>query len=45
MSGVGQGYSRPEDLNNAFSSEASWERPPAAAQGARRPTERAYGAI
>ncbi|CAL0313292.1 unnamed protein product [Lupinus luteus] len=49
ISGAGQGYSRPEDQNSAFASEASWERPPASssqgAAAAGRPAERKYGAI
>ncbi|PNX58010.1 hypothetical protein L195_g050693, partial [Trifolium pratense] len=45
MSGVGQGYSRPEDPY--ASGEASWERPPgpSQSQAAWRPVERKYGAI
>ncbi|XP_054808869.1 uncharacterized protein LOC129310985 isoform X1 [Prosopis cineraria] len=45
VSQAGQGYSRPEDQNSAFASEASWERPPGSSQGAWRPTERKYGSI
>ncbi|KAH7519983.1 hypothetical protein FEM48_Zijuj08G0095300 [Ziziphus jujuba var. spinosa] len=45
VSGAGQSYVRAEDLNNAFASETSWERPSVSAQGTRRPTERKYGAI
>ncbi|KAK7262896.1 hypothetical protein RJT34_30477 [Clitoria ternatea] len=49
VSGAVQGgYSRPEDINSAFASETSWERPPGGpdpSQGARRPTERNYGSI
>jgi hypothetical protein len=45
VSGVGQGYSRPEDPY--ASGEASWERPPgpSQSQAAWRPAERKYGAI
>ncbi|XVF62113.1 hypothetical protein PTKIN_Ptkin08bG0191100 [Pterospermum kingtungense] len=45
--GAGQGYSRADDLNNAFaSSEVSWERPPTtAAQGTWTPSERKYGSM
>ncbi|KAM7251273.1 hypothetical protein ACFE04_023156 [Oxalis oulophora] len=50
VGGSGPSYSRPEEVNNAFSpNEVSWERPPAQAQvptqGAWRPNERKYGAI
>ncbi|PRQ47505.1 hypothetical protein RchiOBHm_Chr2g0100411 [Rosa chinensis] len=46
VSGAGQSYSRAEDLNSSFASEASWEHPPASYQGTQRPaTERKYGAI
>ncbi|KAI4327655.1 hypothetical protein L6164_020091 [Bauhinia variegata] len=45
VSGAGQGYSRPEDLNSGVASEASWERPPGSVQGPRRSTERKYGSI
>ncbi|XP_022775350.1 uncharacterized protein LOC111317210 isoform X3 [Durio zibethinus] len=46
VSGRGQSYSRAEDLNTAFASEVSWERPPtAAAQGTWTPSERKYGSI
>lgn len=46
VSGAGQSYSRAEDLNSAFASEASWERPPASNQGTSRPqTSGKYGAI
>ncbi|KAI9164700.1 hypothetical protein LWI28_000448 [Acer negundo] len=41
----GQGYSRPEDLNGAFTNEASWERPSVPPQGIGKPNERKYGAI
>ncbi|XP_062102470.1 uncharacterized protein LOC133812689 isoform X1 [Humulus lupulus] len=48
--GIGRGYTRTEDLNSAYASEASWERPPASAsasaqEGTRRQSERKYGAI
>ncbi|KAL2333740.1 hypothetical protein Fmac_014953 [Flemingia macrophylla] len=45
VSGGGQGYSRPEDINSAVASEASWERPPGPSQGTWKPTERTYGSI
>ncbi|TXG59724.1 hypothetical protein EZV62_014297 [Acer yangbiense] len=41
----GQGYSRPEDLNSAFTNEASWERPSVPPQGIGKSNERKYGAI
>ncbi|XP_010526775.1 PREDICTED: uncharacterized protein LOC104804245 [Tarenaya hassleriana] len=45
-SSSGQNYSRPEDINNAFANEVSWERPPAShTQPTRRTNERTYGAI
>ncbi|CAL5326413.1 unnamed protein product [Camellia sinensis] len=43
--GGGHGYSRPEDLNNSFVNQASWEHPPASAQGTSRTSERTYGSI
>ncbi|GMN29313.1 hypothetical protein TIFTF001_002385 [Ficus carica] len=45
VSRAGQGYTRAEDINSAFASEASWERPPVSAQGTRKQSERKYGAI
>ncbi|ESW28080.1 hypothetical protein PHAVU_003G257300 [Phaseolus vulgaris] len=45
VSGVGHSYSRPEEVNSAFGSEASWERSPGPSQGAWKPSERKYGAI
>lgn len=45
MSGAGQSYVRADDLNSAYASEASWERPSVSAQGTRRQSERKYGAI
>ncbi|XVE87352.1 hypothetical protein DITRI_Ditri18aG0110900 [Diplodiscus trichospermus] len=49
VSGAAQGYSRAEDLNSAFASEVTWERPPAAtavaAQGTRTRSERKYGSM
>ncbi|XP_061360968.1 uncharacterized protein LOC133304906 isoform X2 [Gastrolobium bilobum] len=45
VNGVGQGYSRPEDVKSAFASETTWERPPGPSQGAWKPRERQYGAI
>ncbi|XP_038700550.1 uncharacterized protein LOC119997461 isoform X2 [Tripterygium wilfordii] len=45
VSGEGHSYSRPEDLNSAFASEASWERPPVSARGTWRPSERKYGSV
>ncbi|KAK6237415.1 hypothetical protein QUC31_002884 [Theobroma cacao] len=45
VSGAGQGYSRAEDLNAAFASEVSWERPAATAQGKWTTSERKYGSI
>ncbi|CAJ1942479.1 unnamed protein product [Sphenostylis stenocarpa] len=45
VSGAGHGYSRPEEVNTAFGSEASWERPHVPSQAAWKPTERKYGAI
>ncbi|KAI8017396.1 hypothetical protein LOK49_LG04G01168 [Camellia lanceoleosa] len=45
VSGGGHGYSRPEDLNNSFVNQTSWERPPASAQGTSRTSERTYGSI
>ncbi|XP_071707266.1 uncharacterized protein [Rutidosis leptorrhynchoides] len=45
MSGVGggSGYMRPDDLNNAYASEASWTREPAAVPGTSRTNVRRYG--
>ncbi|XP_047263159.1 uncharacterized protein LOC107860011 isoform X2 [Capsicum annuum] len=45
VSGVGHGYSRPEDVNNPFANQASWERQPASTQAARRTSEVRYGSI
>ncbi|KAF3440729.1 hypothetical protein FNV43_RR19015 [Rhamnella rubrinervis] len=45
VSGAGQSYVRADDLNSAYASEASWERPSVSAQGTRRQSERKYGAI
>ncbi|CAL5371240.1 unnamed protein product [Camellia sinensis] len=45
VSGGGHGHSRPEDLNNPFVNQASWERPPASAQGTSKTSERTYGSI
>ncbi|XWS42104.1 hypothetical protein CRYUN_Cryun17cG0140100 [Craigia yunnanensis] len=45
VSGAGQGYSRADDLNTAFTSDVSWERPPTAAQGTWTPSERKYGSM
>lgn len=45
VSGGGHGYSRPEDVNNRFVNQASWERQPASAQATRRTSEVRYGSI
>ncbi|XP_021908297.1 uncharacterized protein LOC110822474 [Carica papaya] len=45
VNGTGQGYSRPEDLNSAVASEASWGRPPVSPQGTWRLRERKYGSV
>ncbi|KAL5566316.1 hypothetical protein UlMin_029480 [Ulmus minor] len=45
VSGGRQIYARAEDLNSAFASEASWERPPLSTQGTMRQNDRKYGAI
>ncbi|XP_031387637.1 uncharacterized protein LOC116200846 isoform X1 [Punica granatum] len=43
--GGSNGYSRPEDLNSAFASQASWEQPSPSNQRTWRPSERTYGSI
>ncbi|CAB4287730.1 unnamed protein product [Prunus armeniaca] len=45
VSDGGHSYTRQEDLNTTFASEASWERSSASSQGTSRPNERKYGAI
>ncbi|KAK4368083.1 hypothetical protein RND71_011875 [Anisodus tanguticus] len=45
VSGLGHGYSRPEDVNNPFANQASWERQPATTQATRRTSEVRYGSI
>ncbi|XP_048445028.1 uncharacterized protein LOC125479576 [Pyrus x bretschneideri] len=48
VSDTGQSYTRHEDLNTAFASEASWERSPSpapATKGTSKPNESRYGAI
>ncbi|KAK6798058.1 hypothetical protein RDI58_005760 [Solanum bulbocastanum] len=45
VSGVGHGYSRPEDVNSPFANQASWERQPASTQAAGRTSEVRYGSI
>ncbi|KAG5623433.1 hypothetical protein H5410_008651 [Solanum commersonii] len=45
VSGVGHGYSRPEDVNNPFANQASWERQPASTQATGRTSEVRYGSI
>lgn len=44
-SGVGYGYSRPEENGSGYASEASWERPSASAQGTKKQSTRNYGSI
>ncbi|KAB5547591.1 hypothetical protein DKX38_010997 [Salix brachista] len=44
-SGVGNGYSRPEENASGYASEASWEQPSATAQGTRKQSTRNYGSI
>uniref|UniRef100_A0A6M2EPK5 Uncharacterized protein n=1 Tax=Populus davidiana TaxID=266767 RepID=A0A6M2EPK5_9ROSI len=44
-SGVGYGYSRPEENGGGYASEASWERPSASAQGTKKQSTRNYGSI
>nr|GEZ37465.1 uncharacterized protein [Tanacetum cinerariifolium] len=41
--GGGSGYMRPDDLNNAYASQASWTREPASTPGSSRTSERRYG--
>ncbi|CAI9110845.1 OLC1v1010936C4 [Oldenlandia corymbosa var. corymbosa] len=46
VSGAGHSYTRPEDTNSAFASQASWESHPGAGQATRRSDENSrYGAI
>ncbi|XP_060191408.1 uncharacterized protein LOC132621241 [Lycium barbarum] len=45
VSGVGHGYSRPEDVNNPFANQASWERQPTSTQATGRTSEVRYGSI
>lgn len=44
VSGARHGYTRPEEPNNPFPSQASWERPPASTQATSR-TSGKYGSI
>lgn len=41
--GGGSGYMRPDDLNNAYASQASWTREPVSTPGTSRTSERRYG--
>ncbi|PWA63284.1 hypothetical protein CTI12_AA354140 [Artemisia annua] len=41
--GGGSGYMRPDDLNNAYASQATWTREPASTPGSSRTSERRYG--
>ncbi|KAK4772111.1 hypothetical protein SAY86_013886 [Trapa natans] len=43
--GGNSSYSQPEDLNNAFANQASWEQPSASNQRTWKPSERNYGSI
>ncbi|GAV65291.1 hypothetical protein CFOL_v3_08806 [Cephalotus follicularis] len=45
VSAAGENYSRPQDLNSAFASEVSWERPTVSAPGTWKPSEGKYGSI
>ncbi|CAB4305615.1 unnamed protein product [Prunus armeniaca] len=45
VSDGGHSYTRQEDLNTTFASEASWERSSASNQGTSRPNERKFGAF